>query len=90
MNGVRCVECGSTQTEVIDSRPGPNKIRRRRKCMKCLRRFTTEETALKVAGPSMHLTRAKVLELRAMRLTYREIAKRAGVSVTTAWLRANE
>lgn len=90
MAGVRCVECGSDQTEVIDSRPGPNKVRRRRKCTRCLRRFTTEETVIKTATNAMHLSRKKVLELREMKLTYKEIAKRAGVSVTTAWLRANE
>lgn len=90
MAGVRCVECGSDQSEVIDSRPGPNKVRRRRRCTNCFRRFTTEETVLKPSSRALHLSRKKVLELRAMKLTYKEIAKRAGVSVTTVWLRANE
>ena len=41
---MRCIECGS-ETRVIDSRRLKNGtvIRRRRKCPKCFRRFTTYE-----------------------------------------------
>ena len=42
---MRCVYCGHTKTQVVDSRPGrdSNHIRRRRSCPGCGRRFTTFE-----------------------------------------------
>ena len=44
---MKCPFCGGDDTQVIDSRvsePGDS-IRRRRKCAKCQKRFTTYETA---------------------------------------------
>src|SRR4051794_13168089 len=44
---MKCPFCGSTETQVIDSRvsePGDS-IRRRRRCQGCQKRFTTYETA---------------------------------------------
>jgi transcriptional repressor NrdR len=42
---MKCVYCGHTKTQVVDSRPGRDKsnIRRRRSCLGCGRRFTTFE-----------------------------------------------
>ena len=43
---MKCPFCGSTETQVVDSRvsePGDS-IRRRRRCMACQKRFTTYET----------------------------------------------
>ena len=42
---MKCVYCGHTKTQVVDSRPGRgnNHIRRRRSCRECGRRFTTFE-----------------------------------------------
>jgi transcriptional repressor NrdR len=43
---MKCPFCGSTDTQVIDSRvtePGDS-IRRRRRCLACQKRFTTYET----------------------------------------------
>jgi len=43
---MKCPFCGSTDTQVIDSRvsePG-GAIRRRRRCVACMKRFTTYET----------------------------------------------
>ena len=42
---MKCVYCGHTKTQVVDSRPGGdgNHIRRRRSCPGCGRRFTTFE-----------------------------------------------
>ena len=42
---MRCVYCGHTKTQVVDSRPGrtDDHIRRRRSCPGCGRRFTTFE-----------------------------------------------
>ena len=45
-HGMKCPFCGSTDTQVIDSRvsePGDS-IRRRRRCTGCQKRFTTYET----------------------------------------------
>lgn len=41
---MKCPECGSEQTKVMDSRPTPFGRRwRRYKCQDCLARFTTKE-----------------------------------------------
>lgn len=42
---MRCPYCGYEESKVIDSRPAEDgeKIRRRRECVKCLKRFTTYE-----------------------------------------------
>jgi transcriptional regulator NrdR family protein len=42
-HGIDCPACGSKDTEVVDSRPGPSSIRRRRECDSCGERFTTYE-----------------------------------------------
>ena len=42
---MKCIYCGNEESKVIDSRPTDDgeKIRRRRECLKCSRRFTTYE-----------------------------------------------
>ena len=42
---MKCPFCGYTESKVIDSRPAEEytKIRRRRECLSCQRRFTTHE-----------------------------------------------
>ena len=40
---MRCPYCGYADTKVLDSRPAETKIRRRRECMQCAKRFTTYE-----------------------------------------------
>ena len=42
---MRCPFCGHTESKVIDSRPADDgdRIRRRRECLKCQKRFTTYE-----------------------------------------------
>ena len=42
---MKCPFCGHTEIKVIDSRPTDEgaRIRRRRECLKCLKRFTTYE-----------------------------------------------
>ncbi len=42
---MKCPFCGYTESKVIDSRPAEDgeKIRRRRECLKCEKRFTTYE-----------------------------------------------
>ena len=42
---MKCPNCGSPESKVIDSRPvsDNNSIRRRRDCLECRRRFTTYE-----------------------------------------------
>ena len=43
---MKCPYCGYFDSRVIDSRPADDgtKIRRRRECLSCLKRFTTHET----------------------------------------------
>lgn len=40
---MKCPFCGYEDTKVIDSRPAEGKIRRRRECTNCGKRFTTYE-----------------------------------------------
>jgi len=51
---VRCPFCQSEDTQVVDTRSNPeaNTIRRRRKCLKCDKRFTTYERA-EIALPAV-------------------------------------
>lgn len=42
---MKCPYCNEGETKVIDSRDSSNKVRRRRECKKCEKRFTTYETA---------------------------------------------
>ncbi len=43
---MRCPTCGCTEDKVVDSRPSPDgrRIKRRRECLECGKRFTTYET----------------------------------------------
>lgn len=40
---MKCPFCNSIESKVVDSRPTEDGIRRRRECIKCLKRFTTYE-----------------------------------------------
>ena len=44
---MKCIYCGYPESKVVDSRPldDGSATRRRRECLKCLRRFTTYEKA---------------------------------------------
>lgn len=45
---MKCPYCNNETTSVIDSRETETKVRRRRECQQCERRFTTYETAEKL------------------------------------------
>jgi transcriptional repressor NrdR len=42
---MRCAFCGSPSTQVVDTRPAADGVRRRRECEACGERFTTHEHA---------------------------------------------
>ena len=42
---MKCIYCDGGETKVVDTRESSEKIRRRRECKDCGRRFTTYETA---------------------------------------------
>ena len=42
---MKCIYCGDGKSRVIDTRESDQKIRRRRECKSCGKRFTTYETA---------------------------------------------
>ena len=42
---MKCIYCDEGETRVVDTRESSEKIRRRRECKNCGRRFTTYETA---------------------------------------------
>lgn len=85
-DGVRCDECLSTDSDVIDSRPSPGKIRRRRMCNQCGNRFTTVEVKVE---PRVKLIRRNLMLMRAREMTYQQIADRMGVSLATVWNKIN-
>lgn len=43
LKGILCPGCGSNSSRVIDSREHPGTIRRRRVCVKCGGRWSTQE-----------------------------------------------
>lgn len=66
---MKCIFCGHTESKVIDSRATDDftKIRRRRECLKCGRRFTTYEViemtpllVIKNDGTRQPFDRAKI------------------------------
>ncbi|HHT51365.1 MAG TPA: transcriptional repressor NrdR [Eubacteriaceae bacterium] len=65
---MKCPFCNSTESKVVDSRPTEDGIRRRRECIKCLKRFTTYENIeniplmiVKKDGNREHYNRNKIL-----------------------------
>lgn len=68
--GILCPKCGSPHLEVVDSRPGPDYVRRRRKCRICPEgpRLTTLETVLPDNGDTGALEALR-LQQRIMALT---------------------
>ena len=40
---MKCPYCGSPESKVVDSRPAESRIKRRRECLGCEKRFTTYE-----------------------------------------------
>ena len=45
---MKCIYCEESSTRVVDTRESEDKVRRRRECKNCGRRFTTYETAEKI------------------------------------------
>lgn len=41
-----CPSCGHDKTDVVDSRPTIDSVRRRRRCMGCKHQWTTMEVAI--------------------------------------------
>ena len=67
---MKCPYCGHPESKVIDSRPADENasIRRRRECLSCAKRFTTDETVeslpmvvIKKDGSRQSFDRQKVL-----------------------------
>lgn len=85
--GIRCPVCSRTGHEVTETRRGPNKIRRRRRCT-CGHAFATVE----VIHAPPHTSRVHLPTIKRMREageTYEKIAAHLGVSLTTVWKRYN-
>lgn len=47
----KCPECKNSKTEIIDSRPHKDEVRRRRSCPECKTRFSTYERIIGSARP---------------------------------------
>jgi len=66
---MKCPNCGYLESKVVDSRPTESSsIRRRRECMRCMKRFTTYEivdsvpvVVIKKDGHSEEFDRKKIL-----------------------------
>lgn len=87
--GIICAVCESAETEVIDSRAGLNYIRRRRRCVKCGHRFTTNErdSCSKVNRDFFNIKRMR--RLRAEGKTLKEVSELMGVAISTVWNKEN-
>ncbi|WP_157271050.1 transcriptional regulator NrdR [Azohydromonas aeria] len=64
---MRCVYCAHADTQVVETREADDAVRRRRRCQKCERRFTTYERAeitlpavVKKDGSRVEFDRAKL------------------------------
>jgi transcriptional repressor NrdR len=64
---MRCVYCAHADTQVVETREADDAVRRRRRCQKCERRFTTYEraeitlpTVVKKDGSRVEFDRAKL------------------------------
>lgn len=64
---MRCVFCNHGETQVVETREADDAVRRRRRCQKCDRRFTTYEraeislpTVVKKDGARVEFDRAKL------------------------------
>jgi transcriptional repressor NrdR len=64
---MRCVFCSHGETQVVETRETDDAVRRRRRCLRCERRFTTYERAeitlpavVKKDGSRVELDRAKL------------------------------
>ena len=80
---MRCPFCTSEDTQVVDTRPneGTNVIRRRRKCPKCDKRFTTYERVelrmprlVKKGGSRTDFDRSKLIGSMTLALRKRPVA----------------
>lgn len=56
---IKCPKCQHTKSDVYDSRPRDDGIRRRRTCQKCKTRFSTQEKVFVSVKASPTLTRAQ-------------------------------
>ena len=83
---MRCPFCTSEDTQVVDTRsnPGTNVIRRRRKCPKCDKRFTTYERVelrmprlVKKDGSRTDFDRDKLVGSMMLALRKRRVATKA-------------
>ena len=83
---MRCPFCSSEDTQVVDTRsnPGTNVIRRRRRCPKCDKRFTTYERVelrmprlVKKGGSRTDFERAKLVGSMTLALRKRPVATEA-------------
>lgn len=78
---MKCPYCDGTTSKVVETRSQTNFIRRRRKCDKCGRRFTTEEAVrtnivvIKSDGTSEEFDRQKLIEGIRRACKYRPISQ---------------
>ncbi|WP_298236276.1 transcriptional regulator NrdR [uncultured Azohydromonas sp.] len=78
---MRCVYCGHGETQVVETRETDEAVRRRRRCQKCERRFTTYEraeitlpTVVKKDGARVEFDRAKLRASMALALRKRPVS----------------
>lgn len=78
---MRCVYCGHSETQVVETRETDDAVRRRRRCQKCERRFTTYEraeitlpTVVKKDGSRVELDRAKLRASMSLALRKRPVS----------------
>lgn len=77
-SGLQCPNGHRDNSEVIETRPTPGAIRRRRKCLVCSSRFTTlEYVGSKKLAPILTSTPAYLTAARKLKVTAASILKAA-------------
>ena len=89
---MKCPYCGEQESKVVDSRHSEDNlsIRRRRECISCQRRFTTDETietmpiiVVKRDGSRQNFDRAKVLNSMVRAFDKRQISMEQMEAITS-------
>lgn len=72
---MNCPYCGNDKTKVVSTSNGPDRVTRRRMCLKCRERFTTVELSLKGALRLNDVTKLLESTLDQITAVYNSVGK---------------
>ena len=72
--GIACSKCNGRRTDIIDTRQSPEGyLRRRRKCMDCGHRFSTEENTIIKSRSARHVLRDFLMDAEMLVQKYQNL-----------------